>query len=112
MDSSAPERAFWDWNDNRAPVRMQAAGMWGALMRKRILIGVLALSVIGGYWLYAQTKILPDCDIPFTFTGSGNSQITGCAQNVQGVRFWAMTYQSVGFSGVTLTVQEAPDAGG
>ena len=32
-----------------------------------------------------STKISPDCDIPFTFTGAGTSQITGCAQNLQGV---------------------------
>lgn len=59
-----------------------------------------------------STKISPDCDIPFTFTGAGTSQITGCAQNLQGVTYWHMTYQSVGFTGLTITVQEAPDAGG
>ena len=61
---------------------------------------------------FAQTKIAPDCDIPFSFTSAGASQITGCGQNLQGVRTWAMTYQSVGFTGLTLTVQFAPDIGG
>lgn len=61
-----------------------------------------------------STAIKPDCDIPFMFsTGSGSrSPLTGCAQNLQGVTFWHMTYQSVGYSGVSLTVQTAPDNSG
>lgn len=75
---------------------------------KRLLM-VLALASLPAL---AQTKISPDCDIQFSLTAAGSSSITGCAQNLQGVRNWTMTYQSIGFSGLTLTVQEAPDAGG
>ena len=75
---------------------------------KRLLM-LLALASLPAL---AQTKINPDCDIQFSLTGAGSSATTGCAQNLQGVRNWTLTYQSVGFSGLTLTVQEAPDGGG
>jgi hypothetical protein len=63
---------------------------------------------------FSQTKISPDCDIQFTLTGAGSSPTTAgsCAQNLQGVRFWAVIYQSNGFSALTLTMQEAPDSNG
>ena len=75
---------------------------------KRLLM-VLALASLPAL---AQTKISPDCDIQFTFTGTGHSSQTGCAQNLQGVRNWTLTYQAIGFTALTLTVQEAPDNGG
>jgi hypothetical protein len=65
---------------------------------------------------FSQTanKVAPDCDIPFTLTGAGSSSTAAgsCAQNLQGVRFWSVIYQSNGFSGLTLTMQEAPDSNG
>lgn len=63
--------------------------------------------------LAQSTKVSPDCDIPFTLTASGQSSPTGgCAQNLQGVVTWEMTYQSDGFSGLSILVQQAPDSSG
>lgn len=60
-----------------------------------------------------STKLSPDCDIPFTLTGAGQSSSTGgCAQNLQGVVTWEMTYQSDGFSGLSILVQQAADSNG
>ena len=77
----------------------------------RRLLSFLGLASLG----FGQTitKLNPDCDIPFTFTAAlQRSQITGCAQNTQGVTFWHLTYKNVGFSPLSMVVQTAPDAGG
>jgi len=59
------------------------------------------------------TQIRPDCDIPFVFTAAGQrSQLTGCAQNLQGVVFWHLTYQSIVFSPLSMVVETAPDNNG
>ena len=75
------------------------------------LLGSLLLFACLGF---GQTKIAPDCDIQFTLTSASSSPTTAgsCAQNLQGVRFWSVIYQSNGFSGLTLTMQEAPDSNG
>lgn len=71
-----------------------------------ILLGVMpALCQFTNY-----TGVWPDCVVFFTLDGAGSSASfdnvdVGCTQ-------WNVTYSNTGFSGLTLTFQEAPDAGG
>lgn len=58
-------------------------------------------------------KVAQDCDIQFSFGGSGQrSPITGCAQNAQGIVDWRLTYTSNGFSALSIEIQDAPDSNG
>lgn len=78
-------------------------------MRLRtLLFAVLVLAAFA----HAQTIDSPDCDIPFSLSSTGPSQTSGCAANNQGVRFWAVIYKANGFTGLSLTMQEAPDNAG
>jgi hypothetical protein len=75
----------------------------------RSLLILLALSLPA----FGQNKTTPDCDIQFTFTATGQrSAVTGCAQNVQGVWEWRVTYQVNGYSAVSVALQSAPDSNG
>jgi hypothetical protein len=76
---------------------------------KRLL---LAIALLSPFVSAQSTTINPDCDIPFTFTATGRSSLTGCGQNKQGVTFWHLTYSAVGFSALSLVVQTAPDTSG
>ena len=68
-------------------------------MTKLLLtIALLAVSAC------AQT--MPDCISSFTLSAAGSS--AGFAN--QGCIFWTMTYKSYGFTGLSLTLQQAPDA--
>lgn len=61
-----------------------------------------AIALLAGS-VCAQT--MPDCISSFTLSGVGSQ--TGF-QN-QGCIFWTMTYKNYGFSGLSLTLQQAPD---
>ena len=81
------------------------------LSRFALWMAILAAPV------YAQTQILlnPDCSINFTFTASGQftpSSVVNCTHNLSGIVQWTMSYQSQGFSGVSIVVQSAPDVAG
>jgi len=77
-------------------------------MKKLILLSLFSLSA-----LFAQTTIRPDCSIPFTFTGSGQSTANlTCGHNTQGIVNWVVVYFNTGFSAISLVVQSAPDASG
>jgi hypothetical protein len=66
-------------------------------MKKLVLAAALAISA------HAQT--MPDCISSFTLSAAGSQ--TGF-QN-QGCIFWTVTYKNFGFSGLSLTLQQAPD---
>lgn len=73
-------------------------------MRVLFLLGIAAGLVS------AQT---PDCVIAFTFTATdARSNITGCGHNTQGVVDWRVAYSNVGFSALSLRIEDAPDTGG
>lgn len=54
----------------------------------------------------ACAQTMPDCISSFTLSAVGSS--AGFAN--QGCIFWTMTYKSFGFTGLSLTLQQAPDA--
>lgn len=60
----------------------------------------------------AQTRINPDCVIPFTFITTGSTSNLTCGHNLQGIVNWTVAYSSTGFSGISLVVQSAPDNAG
>ena len=70
-------------------------------MRKLFAIALLAVSA------YGQGGP-PDCTANFTLSAVGPS----AGVSNQGCIFWNVAYQSTGFSGLSLTLQQAPDAGG
>ena len=71
------------------------------------------LALLAGAAFGQQQQIAPDCDIPFTFTASGQrSSIIGCGRNTQGVTDWRITYLANGSSGIMLEVDSAADAAG
>jgi hypothetical protein len=72
---------------------------------KQLLLGLTLFCGLA----FAQTKINPDCAIPFTFTATGSTQNLTCGNNTQGVVNWTMAYSSTGFSALSLVVQSAPD---
>ncbi len=77
-------------------------------MKKTLLLAFCFFAPV-----FAQTRVTPDCVIPFTFTGSGQSTANlTCGHNTLGVASWILVYYNVGFSVVSLTVQSAPDASG
>jgi len=68
-------------------------------MRKLLFaIATLAIS--------ANAQSMPDCISSFTLSAVGSQ--AGFAN--QGCIFWTMTYKNFGFSGLSLTLQQAPDA--
>ena len=62
--------------------------------------------------LAAQTKINPDCVIPFSFTATGSTSNLTCGNNTLGIASWIVIYSSTGFSAVSVVVQSAPDVAG
>jgi hypothetical protein len=54
-------------------------------------------------------RILPGCALPFYFTGAGVLALPD--NSGPGCLHWTVTYAASGFTGLTLSVQEAPDAG-
>lgn len=68
--------------------------------------------------LFAQTRITPDCAIPFNFSAAGavtSNSTCGApngSPNTQGIASWIVVYSSTGFSAVSLEVQSAPDNSG
>jgi hypothetical protein len=76
----------------------------GNKMLNRLLVGL----VLCGAAAIAQPPPQPDCVIPLNFTAGGthnsfvfNNTTVGCVD-------WTLTYQSIGFSVVSLTFQSAP----
>jgi hypothetical protein len=74
-------------------------------MLKKLL---LALALVGIPCL-AQTKILPDCAIPFSFTATGSTSNLTCGNNGLGISSWVFVYSSTGYSALSIVVQSAPD---
>jgi hypothetical protein len=68
-------------------------------MKRYLLAAALAVSA------YAQVPA-PDCIASFTLSAAGSQ--TGFTN--QGCIFWTMTYRNFGFTGLSLTLQQAPDA--
>ena len=82
---------------------------------KRLLAIVLLLCAPLLLPAQQQTILNPDCALNFTFTASGQftpSSSVNCTHNLSGILEWTMTYQSQGFSVVSILVQSAPDSAG
>lgn len=81
-------------------------------MKQTILLFIFSLSL----WGQSQTKVAPDCSLTFNFTVAGNSSNfdnrTISASTGVPCRYWTLSYYSQGFSGLSLTVQDAPDVAG
>lgn len=78
-------------------------------MRRTLLFLILAFAGLA----HAQpgpVSIRPDCFQFFTFTTTGNSNVFD--NRSAGCPYFAIAYSSNGFSGLSLVVQVAPDAGG
>lgn len=75
---------------------------------KKLLLGLLLFSGA----IFAQTRITPDCTIPFTFTTTGSTSNLTCGNNTQGIANWIMVYSSTGYSALSIVVQSAPDNAG
>jgi hypothetical protein len=81
-------------------------------MKKLLLLLFLVSS-----GLFAQTKVTPDCVIPFSFTAAGSTSNSTCgapngAPNGNGIASWIVVYYNTGFSGLSVTVQSAADSSG
>jgi hypothetical protein len=81
-------------------------------MKKLLLL--LLLPCAG---LFAQTRVTPDCVIPFSFTTTQATSNSTCgapngAPNGNGIASWILVYYSTGFSGISIVVQSAPDNAG
>lgn len=80
---------------------------------KKLLLGLLLLSGP----IFAQTKVTPDCVIPFSFTAAGSTSNSTCGapnggSNGNGIASWIVVYYNTGFSGLSVTVQSAADNSG
>ncbi len=76
-------------------------------------LSLIVLLLISASLLHAQPgpiSIRPDCFQFFTFTATGNSAVFDNRQ--AGCPYWTIVYTSNGFSGLSLVLQVAPDAGG
>ncbi|HXJ73600.1 MAG TPA: hypothetical protein VNM37_12125, partial [Candidatus Dormibacteraeota bacterium] len=84
-------------------------------MFKKLLF---ALSLLCLPPLFAQnTKVVPDCVIPFNFTATGSTSNLTCgapnaSPNSPGIASWLLVYESTGYSVLSLVVQSAPDNNG
>ncbi len=81
---------------------------------KKLLLFALSLLALP---LLAQTRVVPDCVIPFSFTAPAATSNTTCgapngAPNGNGISSWILVYYSTSFSVVSLVVESAPDNGG
>ena len=81
---------------------------------KKLLYLLLLLPIAA----LAQTKVVPDCVITFSFTTTGNTPNTGTcagpngAPSQNGISSWILVYYSTGFSGISIVLQSAPDNAG
>lgn len=81
-------------------------------MKKLLLLLLLPLAA------FAQnTKVVPDCVIPFNFTTTASTGNLTCGApngnpNSPGIASWIVVYDSTGFSALSLVVQSAPDSAG
>lgn len=79
-------------------------------MPKKLLFAVCLLFVP---LIHAQqTRVVPDCVIPFNFTAPASTVDLTCGHNTTGVVNWVLVYSSTGFSALSLVVESAPDSGG
>jgi hypothetical protein len=68
--------------------------------------------------LSGQTRVTPDCVIPFSFTKGGQHTPLGICgapnggPNGSGISNWILVYYSTGFALISLGVQSASDSGG
>ena len=81
-------------------------------MKKLILLLLLST-----FFAFAQTRVTPDCVIPFNFTTTASTGNLTCGApngvpNGPGIASWIVVYDSTGFSALSLVVQSAPDASG
>lgn len=79
---------------------------------------LFALTLFASQHLFAQqTRIVPDCVIPFSFTATGSTSSLTCGApngvpNSPGIASWILVYSNTGFSAISLVVQSAPDNAG
>ena len=78
---------------------------------------LLALFSLFAASAFGQSRITPDCVIPFNFTAVGSTSNLTCGapngqQNGPGIASWIIVYSNSGFSAVCLDVQSAPDSSG
>lgn len=81
-------------------------------MKRLLFLFPLALPLLS----QSQTKVAPDCSLTFNFTAAGNSgnfdnRTISAATGVP-CRYWTLSYYAQGFTGLSLTVQDAPDSSG
>ena len=81
-------------------------------MKKLLFLLLLPLAVLA-----QNTKVVPDCVIPFNFTANNSTSNLTCgapngSPNSSGIAFWLVVYDNTGFSAVSLAVQSAPDVSG
>lgn len=55
---------------------------------------------------------VPDCLVAFSFTTATSLPTNGFDNRQLGCTTWVVTYNSTGFTGLTMTVQSAPNSGG
>lgn len=76
---------------------------------------------IFGFWMFVapllsqQTQPVleqPDCALSFSLTATGRFQPNGYSNANKGCVLWMLTYQSTGFSALSLEVDSAPDSSG
>ena len=70
--------------------------------RQAIILALLAASPL---FCQPQTQLVPDCFAAFTFNAAGSSQTF---VNSAGCVSWTLVYNATGFTGLTLTFQDAP----
>lgn len=75
--------------------------------------GLLLLGLCCPLFAQQTVRVTADCVIGFSFSASGNTTVAAGNPNTgdnrqAGCESWTLQYQSVGFSGVTLTIQSAP----
>ena len=75
---------------------------------KLAFLFMLSLPIFG----QQTVRVTADCVIGFTFTSSGNTPVIAGNPNTgdnrqAGCVSWTLQYQSTGFSGVTLTIQDS-----
>lgn len=81
-------------------------------MKKLILPFLLST-----FFAFSQTRVTPDCVIPFNFTTTASTGNLTCGApngvpNGPGIASWIVVYDSTGFSALSLVVQSAPDNAG
>ena len=81
-------------------------------MKKLLFLLLLPLAALA-----QNTKVVPDCVIPFNFTTTASTSNLTCgapngSPNSSGIASWIIVYDSTGFSALSLVVQSAPDSAG